>query len=412
MRPLRIPEIGRLNHNISGDATAFLQKYCIIFGQPPQAEPLFSVGCYFYTHFKEDSRMKRPNGTGTIVKLPGKRRKPYAIRISDGVTISQAGRVVQKRKYVEYFKTAREAQEYLDRYNGTEDMTEKVKMSSKKDNPTFATVYEELISYMEDRPKKMSDSFYKSLNSAYNNLSGLHKIKFKNIDYEILQKEIAKNKSLSQSALNNIKNLLRKMYKQALKKKYVAEDLSVLCDYDFKKTGLDIHSPFSRNEIQAIYDDVPSEERDMLLILLYTGIRAQELLMLETSNVYLDERYFITGVKTAAGKNRIIPIHNDILPIVQTHFDPNRYYYWDVQGSQRIYQTLRWRFDRYLKKMGLNHLPHDTRHTTATLMHDCNMPEMYIKLILGHRIDDITQKVYIHTTPDRLVTEMNKVNFR
>lgn len=366
----------------------------------------------FIPIFKEDNRMKRPNGTGTIVKLPGKRRKPYAIRISDGVTISQAGRVVQKRKYVEYFKTAREAQEYLDRYNGTEDMTEKVKMSSKKDNPTFATVYEELISYMEDRPKKMSDSFYKSLNSAYNNLSGLHKIKFKNIDYEILQKEIAKNKSLSQSSLNNIKNLLRKMYKQALKKKYVAEDLSVLCDYDFKKTGLDIHSPFSRNEIQAIYDDVPSEERDMLLILLYTGIRAQELLMLETSNVYLDERYFITGVKTAAGKNRIIPIHNDILPIVQTHFDPNRYYYWDVQGSQRIYQTLRWRFDRYLKKMGLNHLPHDTRHTTATLMHDCGMPEMYIKLILGHRIDDITQKVYIHTTPDRLVTEMNKVNFR
>ena len=200
--------------------------------------------------------MKRPNGTGTIVKLPGKRRKPYAIRISDGVTISQAGRVVQKRKYVEYFKTAREAQRYLDRYNGTEDMTEKVKMSSKKDNPTFATVYEELISYMEDRPKKMSDSFYKSLNSAYNNLSGLHKIKFKNIDYEILQKEIAKKKSLSQSSFNNIKNLLRKMYKQALKKKYVAEDLSVLCDYDFKKTGLDIHSPFSRNEIQAIYDDV------------------------------------------------------------------------------------------------------------------------------------------------------------
>ena len=53
--------------------------------------------------------MKRPNGTGTIVKLPGKRRKPYAIRISDGVTISQAGRVVQKRKYVAYFQAAREA---------------------------------------------------------------------------------------------------------------------------------------------------------------------------------------------------------------------------------------------------------------------------------------------------------------
>lgn len=51
MRPLQTPEIGRLNHNISGDATSFYQKYCIIFGQPLQAELLFSVDYYFYTHF-------------------------------------------------------------------------------------------------------------------------------------------------------------------------------------------------------------------------------------------------------------------------------------------------------------------------------------------------------------------------
>lgn len=356
--------------------------------------------------------MKRPNGTGTVVKLPGKRRKPYAIRITDGVTISDTGRVVQKRKYVEYFKTAREAQEYLDRYNGTDDMVEKVKMTSKKDNPTFAMVYKELIEYLESRPKEMSDSFYKSLNSAYNNLSGLHKVKFKNIDYDLLQKEIAKSKNLSQSSISNIKNLLRKMYKHGMKKKYVTEDLSQLCDYDFKKADEEIHAPFSKDEIRAIYSDKQSDERDMLLILLYTGIRAQELLILETANVNLDEHYFVTGVKTSAGKNRVIPIHDDIMPIMQAHFNPDRYYFWDVQGSQRIYQTLRWRFDKYLQGMGMEHLPHDTRHTTATLMNDSGMPEMYIKLILGHRIDDITQKVYIHTKPDKLVEEINKVKFR
>lgn len=356
--------------------------------------------------------MKRPNGTGTVVKLPGKRRKPYAIRITEGMTISETGRVVQKRKYVEYFQTAREAQDYLDRYNGTDDMVKKLKITSKKDNPTFSIVYEELLEYLESRPKDMSDSFYKSLSSAYNNLSGLHKVKFKNIDYELLQKEISKNKDLSRSSLNNIKNLLRKMYKHGLKKKYVTEDLSQLCDYDFKKADEEIHTPFSKNEIQTIYDDEQSDERDMLLILLYTGIRAQELLILETSNVHLEEHYFITGVKTDAGKNRTVPIHDDILPIMQAHFDSGKYYFWDVQGSQRIYQTLRWRFDRYLQKLGMEHLPHDTRHTAATLMHDSGMPEMYIKLILGHRIDDITQKVYIHTKPDKLVEEINKVNFR
>ena len=52
MRP-RPPsgQVGRLYHNISGDATAQNQKYCIISGTATQAEPLFA-GCYFYTHFR------------------------------------------------------------------------------------------------------------------------------------------------------------------------------------------------------------------------------------------------------------------------------------------------------------------------------------------------------------------------
>ena len=55
----------------------------------------------------------------------------------------------------------------------------------------------------------------------------------------------------------------------------------------------------------------------MVLILLYTGIRAEEFLILENKNIHLDDQYVITGVKTDAGKSRIIPIHNDILPIIQ-----------------------------------------------------------------------------------------------
>lgn len=35
--------------NQSEDRSLFSQKYCIIFGQPVQAELLFCFGCYFYT---------------------------------------------------------------------------------------------------------------------------------------------------------------------------------------------------------------------------------------------------------------------------------------------------------------------------------------------------------------------------
>lgn len=353
--------------------------------------------------------MRRPNGTGTVVKLTGKRRKPYAARICTGKTTSKNGKIIPKYEYLDYFATGREAQEYLDRYNGTDDAVEKLKLSSKKDNPTFSKVYEELLDYLQSRPKNLSDSAYKGLNAAFTNLKPLHNIKFKNIDYEILQAAISKNKEKSRSSLNNIKNLLRKMYKLGIKKKYVNEDLSQLCDYDFKETTEEIHTPFSKEEIQTIYKDSPSDNRDMLLILLYTGIRVQELLVLQTANVHLDEQYFITGVKTDAGKNRVVPIHNDILPIMRSHFNPKKYYFWDVQGSQRIYQTLRYRFDRYLKQLGMEHLPHDTRHTAATFMSEAGVNEMYIKLILGHRLDDLTQRVYIHTKPADLVAAMNTV---
>lgn len=56
--------------------------------------------------------MKNQNGTGSIYKLKGKRRKPWAIRIS-----YQNETGATKRKYLGYFETKKEAQEVLFTYN-------------------------------------------------------------------------------------------------------------------------------------------------------------------------------------------------------------------------------------------------------------------------------------------------------
>lgn len=45
--------------------------------------------------------MKLPNGYGSVTKLPGRRRKPYAARITTHWT--QDGK--QQKKYLGYFKT-------------------------------------------------------------------------------------------------------------------------------------------------------------------------------------------------------------------------------------------------------------------------------------------------------------------
>ena len=391
--------------------TVALSKHIVSFGTAKRKRNERSLlAVIFIPIFKEENVMKRPNGTGTVVKLSGKRRKPYSPRITVGKTISASGNVTTKYKYLGYFSTAREAQDYLDRYNGTEDQQQKIKMTSVKDNPTFETVYHETLNYLENRKREYSSSTYKALNSAFNNLYCLHPIKFKNIDYELLQNAISQNNKLSKSSLNNIHNLLKKMYRLAIKKGYVEKDISAQCDYDYSNPDEEIHTPFSREEITKIYNAPSCPERDMLLILLYTGIRSEEFLIIETQNVHLDEHYFITGVKTSAGKSRIIPIHDKIMPIMQAHYNKKSFYFWNIGKSQRIYQTLRYRFNKYMNEMNMEHLPHDTRHSTATYLHECGIDDMYIKLILGHHIEDITQRVYIHTKPEILVHEINKLD--
>lgn len=85
----------------------------------------FALAVIFIPNFKEDGTMRRSNGTGAVVKLPGHRRKPYAARITSGKTITASGNIAPKRVYLGYFRTAKEAQEYLNRYAHSEDPTEK-----------------------------------------------------------------------------------------------------------------------------------------------------------------------------------------------------------------------------------------------------------------------------------------------
>ena len=61
--------------------------------------------------------------------------------------------------------------------------------------------------------------------------------------------------------------------------------------------------------------------------------------------------------------------------------------------------------------MKLDHIPHDTRHTFATLADRCKMDDLCLKLIMGHTVSDITKGVYTHKTNEELLSEINKIQF-
>ena len=64
--------------------------------------------------------MKMPNGYGAVIKLSGKRRKPYAVRITIGFKLAgpeDQPHAVQQYKYLEYFEKRADAVRYLSDYN-------------------------------------------------------------------------------------------------------------------------------------------------------------------------------------------------------------------------------------------------------------------------------------------------------
>lgn len=80
------------------------------------------------------------------------------------------------------------------------------------------------------------------------------------------------------------------------------------------------------------------------------------------------------------------------------------------QGSFLTYDKYRGRFENINQKLGMTHRPHDTRHTFITKDKAADVNEYILKLIVGHAIKVVTEKVYTHRTIEQLKDEIEKLN--
>ncbi len=81
---------------------------------------------------------------------------------------------------------------------------------------------------------------------------------------------------------------------------------------------------FTEEEISFLWDHLDMEDVDIVLILLYTGMRPGELPEVKLDNIYLDENYLTAGFKTKAGTNRYIPIHPRIKELIKKEYPSQR----------------------------------------------------------------------------------------
>ena len=340
--------------------------------------------------------MRFPSGYGGIVKLQGKRRRPYQVRITKGYSEDTGKQIYM---YLGYFSKREEAIEALAEYNASPyDIT--------KETITFAEVYEK---WSRQHFIKVSKSAVENYSNAYRK----YKMRFKDIRLTHLQ-GIIDNCGMAPPTRAVIKTLFKVLFTFAMKNDIVDKDYAQYVDVG-QREGKINRTPFTQEEIDKMFKYVNElDYLDTILIMIYSGLRIGELLDIKIENVHLDERYMIGGLKTRAGKNRIIPINKKIEPFIRRYYEKNKdkeYLIINSLGRKMTYSNYRReKWDNIMEKLEMEgHRPHDARHTFASLMNTARANALCIKRIMGHSSQDLTEDVYTHKTIEQLIEAVDLI---
>lgn len=345
---------------------------------------------------KHKKRTRLPNGYGSISYLGKGRRRPYAVypcsnkRTEDGRTI--------RPQAIGYAETYNDAMELLVMYNRGLELPETRLVP--KHGPTFAEVYERYYDDKFNGAKQLSERSRAAVCTAYKNAAVLHDMEFASITYPELQ-AVLDNCPLKHASLELIKMLFKGMYKYAEKYELVEKDQSR--HLEIRIPDDDEHGvPFTDDEIARLWHHKGDTTAQMLLVMIYSGFRLNAYKTLKTA--LEPDWYFQGGLKTKAGKNRIVPIHTAIRDIVAGLIADHN----SILGSP---MTMGTRMREYLPKIGIvtDHTPHDCRHTFSYLCEKYDVPENDRKRLLGHAFADVTNSVYGHRTIEQLRESIEKI---
>lgn len=274
---------------------------------------------------------------------------------------------------------------------------------------------------------KFTRSHMANYRAAYNKCEKLYNIPYRNlrtVDFEA----IINTQTGSSTKIKMFKLLFQQLDNYASQKDVIEKGFAQFINIELKQPKKPVYEndfealeksnrkPFSYDEIDSIWNADDCLVKDILLILMYTGMRIEELLFLHNNTINLKENYLIAGLKTENGKNRVIPIHNKIKYIIRKYYEDNNDYFIRTNGKKVVkrlsYQTYHTYFKNFMKELEMEHTTHDTRHTFRSELDRLNVKERIIDLILGHRSSETGRRVYTHKTIEELEKAVNLVTYK
>ena len=325
--------------------------------------------------------MKLPNGYGSVYKLSGNRRRPWAVRKTAG--FNEKGQPVYI--FVGYYRTKAEALQSLAEYNG-------YNVDGNPRETTLRSVYQAL------------SGLSVHYEGAWKNLEEIANVPIGDITLSRLQALFNRCEKPAQTQ-QYMKTLIAKCFTYAVRHELVRPEKAAIVQWieiKAKKSRTVTRSVFTRDEINALWKSEDLYEQ-LPLLMIFTGLRIDELLSLKVEDV--DDCFHVRKSKTSAGV-RDVPIPSKLMPIVEK---------WKAKGTRTLISTPRGGVFTYdnlrfkSKQWKTAHLPHDCRHTCATLLAEAGIDRRTVNAILGHKGDDLAEGTYTHISKDAKLAALEKI---
>lgn len=400
---------------------------------------------------------RRRNGKGTVAFLGKNRNKPYAARILIGKDIEG------KPLYydIDTFEEDIDALVCLENYHKNPtplyiketkynrivtfsqhpyplvpviDPKKKIVEKIKKDTYTFKQLYEEFkemklpnkeeIKLEKERhikPKgKFAYNYSRGMITAFNNSQELYDRVYKDLKTSDFQ-AFLNNCGKSYDVVRQMYNLYIKLDEYALQEDIIEKSYAQHITLNNTKTTKVTRKPFTYEQIEYLWNINPENYkedfvRDILLLTIYTGCRAEELLSIYNNKIFFDKNYFVTGLKTQAGINREIPIHPKIEGIFKKYYNINNEFLFVMPNGRRAnydYYLYHYKFNFIKKHNFLNHhTAHDGRHTLRSELEKLNVKQIIINGIIGHSNENVGQDIYTHISIEEKLEAIKLVTYK
>lgn len=310
---------------------------------------------------------------------------------------------IQMYKTIGYYATKQEGLQALADYNCNPFDLGMSKM-------TFEEMFKRWFDAQFD--ENTNRSTIKNYNAAYKHCKPLYKMKMSDIRLYHMQQVIDDCPSGYQTQ-SRIKTLLNKIFVWCVQREYIRKNSAENLVVSHPETTTE-RTAISRKDIDTLWslsDKNPNIQ--LVLMLIYSGVRINELLNLKKEDVNLDEQWFkVRESKTSAGV-RIVPIADKVLPFWQAYIQQSncQYAVCTPTGEQMTYDNFRKNYWKPLMEMlNMKYTIHETRHTCNSLLIMSNCNPTIRKKIIGHKRQmDIGEAVYGHIYTEELVKAINQI---